>query len=148
VRDLELAVDQLDAEAWRAASELAYRLKAVPAFGLALREVPGGADLVDRLGLPQSAQTRSELELSRLRQALSALKVAPTAGAKARMLANKVMPSPRFMRGWSPLAQRGTGGLALAYLWRPLWLLGRTASALTGRLSGRHPQARDPRRSR
>jgi hypothetical protein len=148
LRDLVLAVDRLDTDVWLAAGELARRLQAVPAFGLALREVPGGADLADRLGLPQSAHARSELELSRLRLALRALEAAPTVAAKARMLASKVMPSPSFMRSWSPLAQRGAGGLTLAYLWRPLWLLGRTASALTGHISGRHPQARNPRRSR
>jgi hypothetical protein len=32
------------------------------------------------------------------------------------------VPDAEFMRSWSPLASRGTVGLAVAYMWRPLWL--------------------------
>jgi hypothetical protein len=143
LRDLQLAVEQLDHEIWVMAAELANRLEAVPAFGLGLRMVLDGDALADRLGLLRSEQTRSALEMSRLRQSLRAVKDAPTVGARANMLLRKLVPSPRFMRHWSSLAQRGFGGLALAYLWRPFWLLGRTASAIAGGLSGRHRLPRD-----
>jgi hypothetical protein len=39
------------------------------------------------------------------------------------MLRYKLAPPATFMRTWSPLARRGRLGLALAYLWRPLWVL-------------------------
>ncbi len=143
LRDLQLAVEQVEEEIWVRAAELANRLEAVPAFGLGLRMVSHGGALADRLGLPRSEQTRNALELSRLRQSVRAVKEAPTIGAKANMLRRKLVPSPRFMRSWSALAQRGFGGLALAYIWRPFWLLGRTASAIAGRMPGRHRLSRD-----
>jgi hypothetical protein len=43
--------------------------------------------------------------------------------ARGRFIARKLFPTPRFMRTWSRLASRGGVGLALAYLWRPLWVL-------------------------
>lgn len=148
LRDLQLAVELLDIEVWRGAVELADRLDAVPAFALGLHRLPDGADLADRLALSSSGHTRSALEMSRLRHSLRALKAAPSLRARAMMLTAKVVPSPRFMRNWSSLARRGTVGLAVAYVWRPLWLLGRTVSAVAGRLRRNHPQAREPSRDR
>jgi hypothetical protein len=43
--------------------------------------------------------------------------------ARLRLLWAELLPSPAFMRLWSPLARRGKRGLLCAYLWRPLWLL-------------------------
>jgi hypothetical protein len=46
------------------------------------------------------------------------------------MLAREVVPTVKFMQWWSPLARRGRGGLLLAYLWRPLYLITRTPAAV------------------
>jgi hypothetical protein len=43
---------------------------------------------------------------------------------------HKLVPPATFMRKWSRLARRGRIGLLLAYLWRPLWLVGRTPRAM------------------
>jgi hypothetical protein len=142
---LALHVTQHEGERGQALRDLqlANQLDAIPAFGLGLRMVSKGDAVADRLGLLRFEQTRSALEMSRLRQSLRAVKDAPTVGARVNMLIRKLVPSPCFMRQWSSLAQRGFGGLALAYLWRPFWLLGRIASAIAGGLSRRHRLLRD-----
>jgi hypothetical protein len=35
-----------------------------------------------------------------------------------------------FIRAWSPLARRGRVGLAVAYAYRPLWVLWRVGPAV------------------
>jgi hypothetical protein len=48
----------------------------------------------------------------------------PGMTSKLRLAWGKVVPDADFMRVWSPLARGGSRtGLALAYLWRPVWLL-------------------------
>jgi hypothetical protein len=42
----------------------------------------------------------------------------------------KTFPPPAFMRAWSPLARRGALGLALAYAWRPVWLVVHSGAAV------------------
>lgn len=148
LRDLELAVEQLDLATWRAAADLAGRLEALPAFGLGLHEVRGGVELAEHLALPEAASARSAVEMARLRRSLEALLSAPSPGAGLRMLARKLVPSPLFMRNWSHLARRGAGGLLLAYIWRPFWLVGRTASAIRGRLHARYSHPRNSNRRR
>jgi len=43
--------------------------------------------------------------------------------ARAKLIARKVVPPATFMRRWYPQAADSRRRLALAYLWRPLWLL-------------------------
>ena len=38
------------------------------------------------------------------------------------MLIGELAPPPTYMRDWTPVGRRGRIGLALAYLYRPLWL--------------------------
>jgi hypothetical protein len=41
---------------------------------------------------------------------------------KLMVVAQRLVPPPRFMRAWSPLARTGRLGLALSYVWRPIWV--------------------------
>jgi hypothetical protein len=41
------------------------------------------------------------------------------------------LPRPDYMRWWSPLARSGKLGLAGAYLWRTIWIIGQAPTAIT-----------------
>ena len=125
--DLEKALVTADLAVWRRASQLAREAGGWVPFAGALSLLPRGSKLLADLG--ESAPALDE------RQALSLLTPKPTSrgfyllgrergvGAKARFLVTKLLPPAQFMRLRYPLARRGGVGLALAYLYRPLWLL-------------------------
>ncbi len=125
--DLQRALAVVDERVWRDAAHLAERVQADPAFSAGLRLLPDGAALAERLGL--SAETDMETAL-RARSAPSMAygfqRLAEKRGMRARtaFVAREVVPTKLFMRHRSAMAQRGAVGLALAYLWRPFWLLG------------------------
>jgi hypothetical protein len=118
--DLRAAVDRVPDDVWRQALELAGRLHAREAVGVALGEVDEGRELAARLGVPvgvaPATGTRALLGpgFERLAEARGRERV--------RLLAAELMPSPEYLRWSSPLARRGRRGLAAAYLERPLWL--------------------------
>lgn len=125
--DLDHAVRSLDADVWVRALTRARTLGAVSAFTAGLRLVPSGAAVIRELELEQVPVGR--------RERLSATSPPPVAlgiddllaeqgfPARLRFLARKLVPTPRFMRAWAPLARRGRAGLVAAYVWRPVWLL-------------------------
>ena len=51
-------------------------------------------------------------------------------GRKLAIAAGDIFPRPDYMRWWLPLARRGKRGLAFAYLWRAIWLVGEAPGAL------------------
>jgi hypothetical protein len=55
----------------------------------------------------------------------------------ARLLARKIVPPPTFMRLWYPRAAQSRRALVVAYLWRPLWLLGHAPAGLRAWLRAR-----------
>jgi hypothetical protein len=126
-RDLEKALVVAESGSWHRASELATAMGAWPPFAAALSLTPRGADFLRDLGAPAPALDG--------RQALNLLTPPPTSlgfyflarqhgvRAKAAFVLRKLFPSPTFMRLRYRLARRGLIGLALAYLYRPLWLV-------------------------
>ena len=129
--DLDRAMAATPQSLWAEIVELARGLEAMPAFVAGLRQVPSGAALLATLQVHESP-TPYHL--------LRAANDVPAALGVARLLSlpvarwpgelvREVAPSPAFMRLWSPLARRGKAGLALAYAYRPLWLLGRLPAA-------------------
>ena len=54
------------------------------------------------------------------------------AGIKRKLTtaASDLFPRPNYMRWWSPLARRGRVGLAGAYLWRAIWVIGQAPRAI------------------
>lgn len=135
VADLERALERLDRATWVRAADLAKQLGAVSAFTLGLASVPAGEQLAHELDLPTRQQAARSRHANSLQGSLQALAETHGAGAKASMVLRKVVPSRRFMRSWSPVARRGPLGLALAYAWRPLWLLARAVGGARGRSS-------------
>ncbi len=133
LRDLEAAVAGLPEETWRAAAALATRLGAEQALGAGLRLVPEGRALADRLGL--STELTPQLALLAGGENPVALGIERLAGARgvrarAQVLGRALWPKPTAMRAWYALARRGRGGLAAAYLLRPVWVLRQVPAAL------------------
>lgn len=123
--DLRRALERLPRAAWEEASRLAGRLDATESFGIGLRLLPTGGSLADSLGLPTTLTPETVLRAGTpppTALGFEWLTHVPGIRPKARLLAGKLAPDAEFMRAWSPLARRGGAGLALAYLWRPLWL--------------------------
>ena len=126
IRDLELAARKLPRETWQEAAALAKRLNAVPAFSAGLRLDPEGEVIADALGLPREVSVELALRSTTATPTAVGLEwLMRTRGLRAKLLIilHTLFPPPSFLRAWSPLARRGIAGLALAYVWRPLWLL-------------------------
>jgi hypothetical protein len=45
-------------------------------------------------------------------------------------VAQRIFPSPKFMRAWYPIARRGPVGLAISYPRRLAWMVRATAPAV------------------
>jgi hypothetical protein len=123
--DLRQALERLPQATWKEAARLARQLDATESFGVGLRLLPAGKSLADDLGLPMTLTAESTLRAGTpppTALGFEWLTHVPGTRAKVRLLAGKLVPDTEFMHAWSPLARRGTLGLALAYLWRPLWL--------------------------
>jgi hypothetical protein len=125
--DLQRAVHQWPDALWREALSLARELDATIAFAIGLRLDPAGAELADRLRLPAASSTELILRSGTappMALGFDWLDQTSGLGSKARLAWGKVVPDAAFMRVWSPLARGGSRtGLALAYAWRPVWLL-------------------------
>jgi hypothetical protein len=126
VVELERALSHADESTWRAAAELAAELGATAEFATGLRMVPAGRTLASALSLPTAAPVDVVLRAGTpppTAVGFDQLVRAEGWLARLRILARKVVPPPTYLRVWSPLARRGRLGLALAYAWRPLWIL-------------------------
>jgi hypothetical protein len=131
LQELERALERVDDADWREAAQLAEELDASAALATGLHLLPGGAVLADRLGLPNARPVDVALRAEGSTPALTVELFSRAAGsARIAMVWHKLAPPPTFMRKWSPLARKGRLGLALAYLWRPLWVLVTTPRAV------------------
>jgi hypothetical protein len=147
LEELQRALSLTGESSWRAAAEIAAQLEGTPLFAAGLRLVPEGRALADHLDLPAAAPVEVAL-LSRGAppEALGFEQLA-RAGTLRRRLSivhHKLVPPATFMRHWSPLARRGRRGLMLAYLWRPLWLLGKAPSGFLAWWTARRSSAARP----
>jgi hypothetical protein len=120
-------------ERWAKAARLAQEVGATAALATGLRLLPEGRELADRLGLPSVVPTEIALRANDgpfAAYALEWLGSRKGLRAKASYLAHKLFPPVAFMKWWSPLARRGSLGLAVAYVWRPLWCARSALAAL------------------
>ena len=131
--DLERAIDLLPLEVWREARGIAVKVGALEAFAAGLRRHPAGRELASTLGLSERVSPEIALR-ERPPPAMSAGVdwMLRTGGLRPKvvLVIRKVVPPPSFLREWSPTARRGRWGLALAYLWRPVWVAWNTPRAL------------------
>jgi Uncharacterised nucleotidyltransferase len=124
--ELRRAIERSRFETWDEAAGLAARLQAVPGFAAGLRLLPEGAGVAERLGLPHGGDRETRLRAASAHStAIGFARLVAAQGIRAKLAIvwRKLVPTPAFMRHWLPLARRGPLGMALAYLWRPLWLL-------------------------
>ena len=140
LRDLELLIDRADPSIWQESARLAAQLGATPAFAAGLLLQPEGARIAERLGISDAVDTEATL-LSRSAgpTAFGYARLAATPGLRPKLafLLRKLVPTAAFMRHAYPIARRGRAGLLLAYLWRPLWLLGHAGPGIFSWLRAR-----------
>jgi Uncharacterised nucleotidyltransferase len=132
--DLRRALERADFPTWREAADLAHELGATEAFAIGLRLLPRGRELADRLGLPTHVSSRRLLLSASSAPDTAAgiewLVSTPGVGARLRLLLGELVPSREFMRLWFPLSRKHSWGMALAYVWRPLWLAAKLPGGL------------------
>ncbi len=123
---LDRALRAVDESDWVRAASLAERLDGIDAFATGLRLVPQGAELAARLSLAETQSVNVALHASSPPPiALGFEQLARAASVREflTIIARKAVPPPGFVRHWWPPAARNRRMLALAYLYRPLWLL-------------------------
>jgi hypothetical protein len=133
LEDLDQALKRLPQGVWMEAAALAGRLHSEAAFLTGLRLVPAGEELARGAGLPEAQSFEAALRAETAPPTALGLyrfMTTPGAGPKAELLAGELFPSAAFMRAWMPMARRGRAGLAVAYVWRPVWLVLRLGPAL------------------
>jgi hypothetical protein len=138
--DLDRALARWPVETWRDAAALAADLDASSAFEAGLRLRPRGAEIADRLDLRGAPDVATVLRVSSAPDAAFGLdRMLQLEGGLEKLgyLVRSAFPTPAFMRWWSPLAQHGPLGLAVAYLYRPIWLVVRAPAALGGYVRAR-----------
>jgi Uncharacterised nucleotidyltransferase len=126
LRDLAAAIEREDPSLWADVARVAERLSATPAFAAGLQLLPEGARIANQLGIAAAVDTDAALLAgSPAPTAYGFARLAATPGLRGKLafLARKLVPTPAFMRYAFSVARRGRMGLALAYLWRPVWLL-------------------------
>jgi hypothetical protein len=119
IEDVRRALRRASEEEWREAADVAARIGATRAFAAGLALGRGGAP---------AAGDAAEVPLA---AGFARVSAAPGLRAKARLVAEELVPSAEFMRWWTPLARRSRRGLAAAYLWRWAFLEVRAPAALT-----------------
>jgi hypothetical protein len=133
LEDLRRALALVEEAEWSSALELARVYQGVPAFAAGLRLLPEGKDLARRLDLNEVRSLQHEIrrEDNVIVEELYALLAADT-GIRRKLViaASDVFPRPDYMRWWSPLARRSRLGLAGAYLWRMIWIIGQAPGAI------------------
>ena len=144
--DLERAVSRLTPDTWHRARDVARSLDAEEAFGAGLRLVPAGEEIAQGLGLVDVAGTETRLRAAgapELAVSLEWFLSSPGWKGRFRYLLRNLFPSPNFMRDWSSLARRGSLGLLLAYVWRPISLTARLPGALIALRAARRAARQD-----
>lgn len=127
--DLDLALEQVDPEAWERAAALATRAGALPAFlaGLGLRA--SGTDLVERLGTGAALTLRTAVTVESPREAVRSVALGidwlvsrPGWRAKVAYVAEKVWP-PKEWIAERYKTSAGRFGVARARARRLAWLV-------------------------
>jgi Transglutaminase-like superfamily len=140
LRDLERALEILPLELWRSAAEIAAEVGGGEAFAAGLRRTLAGREVAASLEFSKRVTPQIALREGAappLSVGIDWLLHPGATSSKASLVLRKLVPPPEFMFDWSPLARRGPLGLALAYAWRPLWVLWRIGPALRAVLDAR-----------
>ncbi len=131
LEDLRRALARVEESEWSSALELARAYRGVPAFAAGLRLLPAGGDLARRLDLGEEGSLKYALlrEDVIAEELYALLSLSVGIRRKLAIAASRGFPRPDYMRWWSPLARRGKRGLAGAYIWRAIWVVGQALGA-------------------
>lgn len=124
-QDLARAVGVVPFDVWREAAALADQLRCSEAVAAGLSLVPGGEALAARLGLPKPRAVDVVLAAASAPPYASTIEWIsglPSLRTKLSLVLRKTFPRPDYLKSLTPLASRGTAGLALAYCLRPVSL--------------------------
>jgi len=118
---------------WSGALALARAYRGVPAFAAGLRLLPEGGDLARRLDLGDVRSLQHELRRESMVAAELDALLSASVGIRRKLAiaSRRSFPRPDYMRWWSPLARRGKLGLAGAYVWRAIRVIGRRSARFT-----------------
>ena len=133
LEDLARGLARLPFDRWRQAAALAVEIDAVIPFSVGLRLRPDGAEIAERLGLPDALSVEDALHAdsaTSIAVGLSRLLKTRGARAKAALVLRELFPSVEFMRLWAPTRRFGAPGLLLGYVWRPLSLAAASPRAI------------------
>ena len=132
LEDLARAIATADDQTWSKAGELARRLDAVESFAAGLRLIDAGQTLATRMRLPRGESIDAALRAATAPTMALGIEQLRTANwhERVRLVVRKLVPPPAFMRRWRPFANRGRIGLALAYVYRPIWLARRAPEGI------------------
>lgn len=133
LQDLSRALEVATHAQWEEAVSLGRLLGAEGALAAGLDLLPAGRVVREEIGLEAPRTVETALRATTppaLSLGIDWLVRAPGLGARLRFALGKTFPPAAFMRTWSPLARRGPVGLALAYAWRPVWLVVRGVPAM------------------
>ncbi len=125
LEDLRRGIERADPLEWGEAASLADELGGLAAFAAGLRRLPEGSMLIRRLGIGEVRSVRFEVRARGVATAEGLLELlAPGLSVRRRasLVRRELVPNPRFMRWWTPLARRGTAGLLASYPLRWAWL--------------------------
>jgi hypothetical protein len=122
--DLATALEQLDEETWRAAAALASEVEAIDAFSAGLRLDPRGAELAERLGVPEPSTKWALLAAGAEEMGAERVLRWRQAGPRERMRLTwlGLFPPREQMEMFDHRARRGGAALAAAYARRLLRL--------------------------
>jgi hypothetical protein len=130
--ELSRAIEVAPISAWEEGAALAARLGAEGAFTTGLRMLPEGERLTQRLGLEAAPTVENVMfaeEVPYSSWTINRLAKTPGVLPRLRIVAQRLFPSPAFMRTWYPIARRGRLGLALSYPRRLAWMVTATGPA-------------------
>ena len=140
-RDLERAIDH-PVQEWHIAAEVARTLGLDRQMGPLLRLVPRGGQLADCLGLPSRWPAELRIEYAGVSSSTGfQSRLRPLRRhEQARLLAEKLLPPPSYLRAHWSLARRGALGLALVYAYRLVLVPVRLVEIAVGakHVSGEH----------
>jgi len=148
LEDLRRAIERVDLESWRSAAAIAAQLGSGAAMREGLKLVTGGRELAEQIDLPDNATRLVRLHARTPPPTSSGIeRLLRTRGvrARARLIAGRFVPSVAYMRQWQPIARRGRTGLAVAYVWRPFWLLWHAPGGLAAWVGAEFPRERRAR---
>ena len=132
LEDLRRALACVEESEWSRALELARAYRGVPTFAAGLRLLPEGGDLACRFDLGEEGSLKyALLREDVIAEELYALLCASVGiRRKLTIAASRGFPEADYMRWWSPLARRSKLGLACAYIWRAIWVIGQAPRAI------------------